>query len=1458
MKIANCSLRFSSHSSILSQFIKMVAVCVALFSVAAHGKTLTWSGYSGGYWNNTNSWFEAGVPANGDTIVFSGSATNNMVNTNDIANLTLNQIRFINAIEPGGMFDLRGNAFTVTSGIMVTNTAVIENKITLATANVTVDVAAGVNLTLAGQIAGSVGVTKIGPGTLTYSGSAANTYSGLTAVNEGELDLNKPAYVQAIAAYGLGLVIGDGTGTDRVRCLNNGQIWSIVTPVTINSSGVLDLNGNMDEVAPLSLNGGYITSGSTGQLWLYGTVKVLPAATATIVGNVTLDYGLVITNYTGADLDISASISGAYGITAAGAGNVYLLSSNSYTGLTVVQPGEKLWVQNAWALGGTSGTVVSNGATLVLAVPGNSGITNKSLTLNGPGVSSEWGALDVELGTNTWAGPITNNANSTLDSYYAGSALHIAGPISGAGGLELFGSGTHYFEGSTANTYAGTTTVDEDTTLLLGKPSNTKAVPGPLVIDSGATVRLLNSFQIYSASASVTMFDSSLLDLAGNDAWVGPISLQGAQITSGTGTLYFSGNITVNATTVAQSVISGNASIWNGTYTITNSGYNYSPDLLISANIFSGGSGDGGLIKAGAGEVGLAGDNSFTGPVTVIGGCLWADTSTALGNTNTPVTVNSGGRLLLYGTGLDFGLKPLVLSGNGGDFYGALECIGSSSWEGNVTLATDSQIYLNTVTTLNLAGAISGGGGLTQAGEGTLTLSGSTANTYNGLTTVNSSTPAYRSTLVLNKSLATAAVPGNLVINNSSTVRLANSLQTVNTADVFVNGGGLFDFSIYYSYVDTLRGAGTVNFGAGGWIEVGLNNGSSAFNGVMSGTGYTFGGYTIAKRGSGTFTMNGNNTFTAGAAHVYTGKLIVNGSQPQVPAIVESGSTLGGSGTIGTLAANGIISPGNSTGILNSSNVNFSSSGNYTVELTGPNPGVGGYDQLNVAGTVSLGNATLNVIPNFTTPVPIGQQFVIITNDLGDAITGTFNGRPNGSLFSVGGYTFRINYNGGSGNDVVLTLWGVPGNTVTVNSVDQGWYNSAGMNNPGSLFYGAGEDPTSSDTYIYRNWFVFNVPVFSGSIIHAELLINCYSNASPHGQETYLVRKVSTSIATLEAGGSGLVGIYNDLGTGAVYSVRSIATNESYQKAIIPLNVTFMNDATAASGSQMALGGSIATLDAINNHNQTLFDYSGFAPDDVQLRLTFGTSMVINATNSGWYDNTGYHYGGNHNYFVGDHSGYLYRNFFVFNLPALSSQLAEAELLVNSYNNFSPSGVETYQLHDVTNSITVLTNDASGATSTYADLGSGTVYGGRKVYVTESGTILGIPLNGSFLAVALTNSSGRIALGGVLTSLNPAPTEEGFFSGSTGLPADAQLWLGFLAVPASNPSFVGTPIYLGTNQFQFTVSGTAGTTNEIQGSFDFQNWDFIRDLVMIRPTASFRYTNNTVVPYRFLRAEQLQ
>lgn len=1822
----------------LPTLIRMVAVCAGLFSVAGYGNTLSWSGDGGANanWNNSANWGYAGTPQNYDTLIFPASQPN-LINTNNISNLNLNQIIFAG---PGGGYSIYGNAITLTNSLIATNTAganTINNNITFSNINITILVSNSVSLTLAGSLSASVfvtNVTKIGLGTLIYSGSTGNTYTNLTTVNEGELDLAKSG-VQAIAPYGAGLMIGDGSGTDTVRYLGGYQIFSVVTPITITSSGVLDLNGYSDTASPFTLNGGQITTGA-GVLTVSGTVKI--GGNATVSGKVALSSTLILTNTAAASiLQIYAGVNGSYGITKTGAGNLFLSASNSYTGLTVVQQGW-LYAQTNLALGTTnSGTVVSNGATLVLQ--GNIGITNESLTLNGPGVNSGWAALDVESGTNTWAGPITNNANSTLDSWNSTAALHIAGPISGAGGLELFGSGTYYFEGSTANTYAGATTVDAGTTLLLnksvtsgvtipqnliingtvrllnsgqiastsdvtvnsgglldiaaaveeidtlsgsgnvslsggvlylgygdgsstfsgvisgsgnlyiegygtitlagatantyagttyvqgygtlvlnksvangavpgnlsigfgctvrlgaseqiadtanvtvgefgaldlnnynetigtnltlydgtittgsgvltlspnstvtehgayvpyssisgnmnmgsgnctmdaeyilnvpaslsgtanliktgggslvlqssnsysgltivaagyldldnswalgstssgtivsnqatlalennigitnesltlygpygdlscvdattnywvgpitlngnpyigvwatngalnlncqisgsggfiessrskltlsgstantyagttrvlegtlllGKSSGIKAVPGPLVMDSGTTVRLLNSFQIDSYTTPVTMSDSSLLDLAGFNEWVGPINIQGAQITSGAGILYLSGNIVVNPSTVAQSVISGNASIWNQTITITNSGYYYFPDLVISANVSSGGSGGQGLIKDGDGDVSLAGSNSFIGPVTINRGSLWAQTSAALGNTNALATINNGGNLFLDGGVLDFGLKPLVLNGIGNGFsFSALDCKGTCSWGGSITLNSDSTVCPMTGASLSLTGAVSGPGGMTEVppgsyAAGTVIFAGSAANTYAGLTKVNAGT------LLLNKSVSNGAIPTNLVVNG--TVRLANSQQIADAADVLVNSGGLFDLGAYSEYIDTLRGLGTVNFGSGGWIYLGLNNGTSTFDGSFTGTGYAP-GFTVGKTGSGTFTTTGNNTFSAGATHVYNGKMVINGSQPQSPVIVDSSATLGGSGTVGTIAASGIISPGTSPGMLTSSNVTFASSGQYTVELTGPTAGTG-YDQMKVRGTNALASATLTVVPAFTAPVPIGQQFTIINNDLADAITGTFSGLANGAQFSAGGYTFRINYSGGDGNDVVLTLWGVPANTVILNAVDQGWYDNTGYHNPDNPNYYAGQ--SASATNLYRNWYVFNVPVFTNSIIHAELLINCYNNSSPHGQETYLVRKVTTSVATLEAGGSGLVGIYNDLGTGAVYSVRSIATNEARQKAIIPLNLTFMNDATAASGSQMALGGSIATLDAINNHNQYLFSSSGGASDDIQLRLTFGTNLVINSANRGWYNNSGNHTASNPNYLVGDLGGGFYRDFFVFNLPALSSQLMDAQLLVNSYTIESPDGVETYQLYDVTNSITVLTNNASGATGVYADLGSGAVYGGRNVYVSESGLILGIPLDRGFLAAALGNSGGRIALGGALASLNSSPTNEYLFRYSSGLPADVQLWLGFLAAPASRPSFVGgTPAYLGNNQFQFVVSGTTGTTNEIQGTFDYQNWDFICDLVMTNSTSSFRYTNNTVVPYRYFRAEQL-
>ncbi|MFZ1515029.1 MAG: HYR domain-containing protein [Saprospiraceae bacterium] len=77
------------------------------------------------------------------------------------------------------------------------------------------------------------------------------------------------------------------------------------------------------------------------------------------------------------------------------------------------------------------------------------------------------------------------------------------------------------------------------------------------------------------------------------------------------------------------------------------------------------------------------------------------------------------------------------------------------------------------------------------------------------------------------------------------------------------------------------------------------------------------------------------------------------------------------------------------------------------------------YDQFIVNGTVTLGGATLNLILGY---VPAnGDQLKIIDNDLADAVIGQF---AQGGTILAGGTLFDINYQGGDGNDVVLTACG--------------------------------------------------------------------------------------------------------------------------------------------------------------------------------------------------------------------------------------------------------------------------------------------------------------------------------------------------------------------------------------------------------------------------------------------------
>lgn len=169
-----------------------------------------------------------------------------------------------------------------------------------------------------------------------------------------------------------------------------------------------------------------------------------------------------------------------------------------------------------------------------------------------------------------------------------------------------------------------------------------------------------------------------------------------------------------------------------------------------------------------------------------------------------------------------------------------------------------------------------------------------------------------------------------------------------------------------------------------------------------------------------------DNTESCIEVYAYTGhKSIVNVDCSDRPVIV-GGGILGGVGKVGRVEvmSDGIIAPGNSPGTLSTGDLEFEEGGIYEFELAGN--GAGEYDQINVTGTVNLGNGTLRVLPlnNFTPSQ--GQQYTIINNDGEDAVEGTFAGLAEGATVEVNGAAwFTISYVGGDGNDVVLTA--IPG-----------------------------------------------------------------------------------------------------------------------------------------------------------------------------------------------------------------------------------------------------------------------------------------------------------------------------------------------------------------------------------------------------------------------------------------------
>ncbi len=208
--------------------------------------------------------------------------------------------------------------------------------------------------------------------------------------------------------------------------------------------------------------------------------------------------------------------------------------------------------------------------------------------------------------------------------------------------------------------------------------------------------------------------------------------------------------------------------------------------------------------------------------------------------------------------------------------------------------------------------------------------------------------------------------------------------------------------------------SGPISVGAGGTLNIGGGGVDSASQ--------------LTKSGSGTLVLSATNTFS-GPTTVNSGTLDLEGSLPYNTTVNPAG-TLDGSGMVnGSLTdTGGLVAPGTtSTGTLTALFSSFDSASTLAIRLGGTGPGTG-YDQLvNTAGSLSLDNTNLNVslVDGFTPTA--GEQFVIVNNaGTTFAVTGTFDGLPEGASLSIGGFPFKISYLGtnGSDNDVVLTAQG--------------------------------------------------------------------------------------------------------------------------------------------------------------------------------------------------------------------------------------------------------------------------------------------------------------------------------------------------------------------------------------------------------------------------------------------------
>jgi autotransporter-associated beta strand protein len=903
------------------------------------------------------------------------------ISKTDTGTLALNGANtFAGGVELNGGTLLLGNQSALGAGALSVgaNTNVSLDGISPLTIANQINLAGNLNvlgsndLTLAGDVAGAGSLIKRGNSLLTLSGQ--NTLIGgldLEAgiVRAGSQSLNGDVRNRATLVLdqfangtysnvisGIGNVVKDGAGS------------LLLTGVNTFSGGLNVLNGALQVSGGSALNDALdvsLADSASARLEVLASEAIGSLCGGGLVGgNVQIASGAALTlGANGSNSVFGGALLGDGSLIKTGIGNL-TLSGNSALGGGLALQGGTLTVNGA--LGGDvsigSGTSLNGTGNLAGTVNVGAGgtlsaVTGQTLSLGGLNLQAG-SNLDVTLGTPTVASPLLNVAGDVV----LDGTLNVAD----AGG---FGPGTYQIirYGGTAS--GALALGDLPLGFGLGNALVQTQLQGQinLVVQGDSTLQFWNGNQL---QADGSIGGGNGVWLANSTNWTDPTALQTQGWGSGfavfggaAGTVSVQGGHSITGMQLANgySLVAGDA---NALLNLSGTGSNVlRVDPGATADIGVSIVGAGALEKRDSGTLILSSaGNGYTGGTVLSEGVLQVSSDQQLGAQAGAITFN-GGVLRIAGNAYTGTARAIDLTARGGTF----------------DIADSANVF-------SLAQAITGAGGLTKDGLGTLQLTG--ANQYAGGTQLNAGR------LLVGGASAIGA--GALAVNGDGQLAADGSATLSNDVKIAANTGL------------TVDGAGTLSL-----------------SGIISGaTGQ------LIKDGTGTLSLSGNNsygggtTLTAGTLEVLndsavgTGVLRANGNAVlantdgvRLTNSVELGGQLGLAGQ-GNLTLAGLIS-GTGTLVKNGPALLIIERANTYSGLTQLQGGTLQVNDDRALGDSALsvtGSATLaaDTARNLANAVALGDGTVLaINNSERLALDGVING--NGELNVSGAGTLALN-----------------------------------------------------------------------------------------------------------------------------------------------------------------------------------------------------------------------------------------------------------------------------------------------------------------------------------------------------------------------------------------------------------------------------------------------------------------